>query len=188
MGEWPLSYRPHGTRIALHRPEWFFVTGEIEEGSAYWYADTDDASNAAVLQALRSYRAAEMAMRRRTQQSMEMGENELLVLRYLARAQARGEAVTPVHLARYLGITSASTTALLDRLAKTGHVTRKPNPDDRRSVLIASSPKAEEEVRHTLSDMHTRMMDVVRPMTAADRASVVGFLRAMRDAVDGVDA
>ena len=76
------------------------------------FTQSHDASNAAVLQALRSYRAAEMAMRRRTQKSMEMGENELLVLRFLARANARGEDVTPVHLARYLGITSASTTAL----------------------------------------------------------------------------
>ena len=164
------------------------MTGETEEGSAYWYADTDEATNAAVLQALRSYRAAEMAMRRRTQQSMDMGENELLVLRYLARASKREEPVTPVHLARYLGITSASTTALLDRLSRSGHVTRMANPADRRSILITSSAKAEEEVRHTLSAMHARMMDVVRPMTGADRASVIGFLQAMRDAVDEIDA
>lgn len=163
------------------------MTGEKEENSAYWYADADDASNAAVLQALRSYRAAEMAMRRRTQQSMEMGENELLVLRFLARANARGEDVTPVHLARYLGITSASTTALLDRLAKSGHITRTPNPGDRRSVLIAASPMAEGEIRDTLAAMHRRMIDVVRPMTAADRASVIGFLRAMQEAVDEID-
>lgn len=164
------------------------MTGETEEGSAYWYADTDEATNAAVLQALRSYRAAEMAMRRRTQQSMDMGENELLVLRYLARASKRDEPVTPVHLARYLGITSASTTALLDRLSRSGHITRMANPADRRSILITSSAKAEEEVRHTLSAMHARMMDVVRPMTGADRASVIGFLQAMRDAVDEIDA
>ena len=164
------------------------MTGETEEGSAYWYADTDEATNAAVLQALRSYRAAEMAMRRRTQQSMDMGENELLVLRYLARASKRDEPVTLVHLARYLGITSASTTALLDRLSRSGHVTRMANPADRRSILITSSAKAEEEVRHTLSAMHARMMDVVRPMTGADRASVIGFLQAMRDAVDEIDA
>ena len=163
------------------------MTGEKEEHSAYWYADTDDASNAAVLQALRSYRAAEMAMRRRTQQSMEMGENELLVLRFLARANARGEDVTPAHLARYLGITSASTTALFDRLAKSGHITGTPNPGDRRSVLIAVSPKAEDEIRDTLAAMHGRMIDVVRPMTSADRASVIGFLRAMQEAVDEID-
>lgn len=31
------------------------------------------------------------------------------------------------------------------------------------------------------------MIDVVRPMTAADRASVIGFLRAMQEAVDEID-
>lgn len=35
--------------------------------------------------------------------------------------------------------------------------------------------------------MHGRMIDVVRPMTSADRASVIGFLRAMQEAVDEID-
>jgi DNA-binding MarR family transcriptional regulator len=140
------------------------------------------------MEAMRSYRAAEVAMRRRTQQSMDMGENELLVLRFLARAQQRDERVTPVTISRYLGITSASTTALLDRLEKTGHITRTPNPDDRRSVLIASSQKSETEVRHTLGAMHERMMGVVRKMSADERATVIAFLDDMREAVDTIDA
>ena len=127
-------------------------------------------------------------MRRRTQQSMEMGENELLVLRFLSRSRLRGTSVTPVAISRYLGITSASTTALLDRLEKTGHITRTPNPDDRRSVLIASSQKSETEVRHTLGAMHERMMGVVRKMSADDRATVIAFLDDMREAVDTIDA
>ena len=57
-------------------------TSEDRPGS-YWYAD-DDARSTSVMEAMRSYRAAEVAMRRRTQQSMDMGENELLVLRFLA--------------------------------------------------------------------------------------------------------
>jgi len=154
---------------------------------SYWYAD-DDARSTSVMEALRSYRAAEVAMRRRTQQSMDMGENELLVLRFLARARLRGEAVTPVGLSRYLGITSASTTALLDRLERSGHITRSPNPSDRRSVLIASSEKSDEEVRHTLSAMHERMMAIVREMDAHDRETVIRFLDAMRGAVDQIDA
>ena len=110
------------------------MTTTPEQPGSYWYAD-DDARSTSVMEAMRSYRAAEVAMRRRTQQAMEMGENELLVLRFLARARLRGSVVTPVTLSRYLGITSASTTALLDRLEKSGHLTRSPNPDDRRSVL-----------------------------------------------------
>ncbi|WP_454129272.1 hypothetical protein [Microbacterium aurum] len=59
-----------------------------EQPASYWYVD-DDARSTSVMEAMRSYRAAEVAMRRRTQQSMDMGENELLVLRFLARAQLR---------------------------------------------------------------------------------------------------
>ncbi|GAA3032174.1 MarR family transcriptional regulator [Microbacterium dextranolyticum] len=140
------------------------------------------------MEALRSYRAAEVAMRRRTQQSMDMGENELLVLRFLARARLRDEAVTPVTLSRYLGITSASTTALLDRLEKSGHITRAPNPADRRSVLITSTDRSDAEVRHTLAAMHDRMMSVVRDMGPDERATVIEFLDAMRSAVDQIDA
>ena len=158
-----------------------------DSAPSYWYVD-EDARSTSVMEALRSYRAAEVAMRRRTQRSMEMGENELLVLRFLARARLRGEAVTPVGLSRYLGITSASTTALLDRLERSGHITRSPNPSDRRSVLIESSEKSDDEVRHTLSAMHERMMSVVREMDAGDRETVIRFLDAMRVAVDQIDA
>lgn len=154
---------------------------------SYWYVE-DDARSSSVMEAMRSYRAAEVAMRRRTQQSMDMGENELLVLRFLARARLRDESVTPVALSRYLGITSASTTALLDRLEKSGHITRAPNPADRRSVLIASTEQSDAEVRHTLAAMHDRMMAVVRGMDADQRATVIGFLDAMRSAVDEIDS
>jgi len=164
------------------------MTRESESAASYWYADDDDARSTAVLEAMRSYRAAEIAMRRRTQHSMDMGENELLVLRFLARAKSRGELVTPIQLSRYLGITSASTTALLDRLAKSGHITRVPNPGDRRSILITASDLADEEIRHTLSEMHGRMMSVVREMSPHDRRVVVEFLDAMREAVDEIDA
>jgi len=164
------------------------VSVGTENTASYWYDEADGARSTSVLEAMRSYRAAEVAMRRRTQQAMDMGENELLVLRYLARARQRDELVTPVGLSRYLGITSASTTALLDRLAKSGHITRMPNPGDRRSVIITSSALAEEEIRHTLSSMHGRMMDVVRSLSAEERETIVRFLDAMREAVDDIDA
>lgn len=43
---------------------------------------------------------------------------------------------SPKELARYTGLTSGSTTAMLDRLEKAGFIRRKPNPEDRRGVLI----------------------------------------------------
>ena len=43
---------------------------------------------------------------------------------------------TPTELARYTGLTTGSATAMLDRLEMAELITRKPNPKDRRGVLI----------------------------------------------------
>lgn len=162
------------------------MTASPPPPASYWYA-ADDARSASVMEAMRAYRAAEMAMRRRTQQAMDMGESELLVLRYLTRARLRDEAVTPAALSRYLGITTASTTVLLRRLERSGHIVRAPNPADRRSILITSTEKSDAEIRRTLGAMHERMMAVVRELDADQRETVIGFLDAMREAVDRID-
>jgi len=43
---------------------------------------------------------------------------------------------TPTELARHTGLTTGSTTAMLDRLEKVGFIKRVPNPKDRRGVLV----------------------------------------------------
>ena len=43
---------------------------------------------------------------------------------------------TPSELGRHTGLTSGATTAMLDRLEKAGLIERRPNPEDRRSILI----------------------------------------------------
>jgi DNA-binding MarR family transcriptional regulator len=43
---------------------------------------------------------------------------------------------TPSELAKHTGLSSGATTAMLDRLVKSGLVARKPNPNDRRGVHI----------------------------------------------------
>ena len=144
----------------------------------------------AVREALRLYQAAEAAMRRRTGESMSMGENGLLVVRQLLRARTRGEHVKPVDITRYLGVSSASTTAILDRLEHGGYISRVPHPTDRRSVYIEATDRAEDDVRATLTTMHDRMHEVAASLTPEDSAAVVDFFARMQDAVDqvGVDA
>lgn len=154
--------------------------------SGYWYERAAEGID--VLNALRDYRAAETAMRRRTRSSMGMNETDLLALRYLLEAQQDGREVSPKELAAKLGISSASTTTLIDRLARTGHVRRKPHPRDRRALVLEASAESDREVRQTMGDMHKRMMDVARALTPEDAAVVVGFLTRMREAVDEIDA
>ena len=153
-------------------------------GSGYWFGPDDSLDPpGAVLQALREYRNVEAARRRATRDSMGMGETDLLALRYLLRVQADGGQVGPKDLSRVLGITTASTTSLIDRLVGSGHVRREPHPTDRRSLVIVPTVATDSEVRAALGDMHRRMMAVAEDLGAEEARIVVGFLRRMSDAV-----
>jgi DNA-binding MarR family transcriptional regulator len=161
---------------------------EITEASGYWFPD-DDATQrgVSVLNALRRYRAAETAMRRRTRDSMGMGETDLLAVRFLLQAQRSGRTVSPKDLAAYLRISSASTTILIDRLVRSNHVRRQPHPTDRRALVIVPTTETDDEVRATLGRMHRRMMDIAEGLSADDARTVATFLEGIRAAIDEID-
>ena len=52
------------------------------------------------------------------------------------------ESATPGQLATALGLTSGSVTTMLDRLERLGYVRRQADPDDRRKLNVAPTPKA----------------------------------------------
>lgn len=157
-----------------------------ERSSGYWYSDDRTRRGVAVLNALRDYRAAEAAMRRRTRSAMRMGETDLLAIRFLLKREGEGRTVSPKDLAAHLGISSASTTVLIDRLVRSGHVERRPHPTDRRALVIAPTIASDDEVRATLGEMHRRMIDVAEGLDADEAGTVLVFLERMRDAVDSV--
>ena len=155
--------------------------------SGYWYGQDRARSPAVrVLEALRDYRVAETAMRRRTKDSMGMGESDLLALRYLLEATRAGRPMGPRDLGARLGISSASTTTLLDRLASRGHVRRQPHPTDRRALVITVTESADADVRATLGAMHGRMLQAAEELSPEEADIVVRFLDAVRGAVDEV--
>lgn len=56
-------------------------------------------------------------------------------------------ASTPSELSRYAGLSSGSTTAMIDRLEKSGLVMRERNPHDRRGTLVVINKEAALKVR-----------------------------------------
>ena len=148
---------------------------------------TESPHNANVIVALAEYRAAEEAMRRRTGNQMRMGVTDLQALRFLLRAQGEERIVTGRDLGDHLGMTSASVTALLDRLTASGHVQRVPHPTSRRSNMIMATPGSDEEVRQTLGAMHTRMIEVARRLDGADARVIALFFASLTAAVDAID-
>ena len=116
-----------------------------------------------------------------------MSGTDLQALRFLLRAQGEGRIVSGRDLADHLGMTSASVTALLDRLTKSGHVQRTPHPTNRRSNMVTATPGSDDEVRETLGAMHRRMIEAARALSADDADMVTRFLTAMTAAVDDID-
>ena len=53
---------------------------------------------------------------------------------------------SPTELAKYTGLSSGATTAMLDRLEKGGFIERRPNPDDRRGTLIVLAKSGADRV------------------------------------------
>ncbi|MEN0023293.1 MarR family transcriptional regulator [Microbacterium sp. LWO14-1.2] len=152
--------------------------------SGYWYPDADSASTVDVLNLLRRYRSAETAMRARTRASMKMNETDLVALRFLLREQRAGRIVRPIDIARMLDISTASTTTLIDRLEKGGHVRREAHPTDRRAGVVVPTVSSDDEVRETLGAMHRRMLALVDEMSDKERAVVTRFLAGMTSAIE----
>lgn len=154
------------------------------ESSGYWYEpDATHIGSVDLLNLLRRYRAADQEMRRRTRDSMGMGETDLLALRYVLKAEREGALLTPGMLAKRIGISTASTTVLIDRLERSGHLARRPHPTDRRSLVVVSTTGSDAEVRETLGRMHRAMIDVADSLEPDELRAVARFLAGMIDAV-----
>ena len=161
---------------------------EVSPSAGYWYEPTDQgARSVGVLNALRQYRTAEQAMRKRTRAAMKMNENDLLALRFLMESGRRGQQVSPTALARRLEVSTASITSLLDRLERAGHVERRPSPADGRAIIVVATESSHAEVRHTLGDMHERMKAVADQLTPDEANAVVRFLSLMTESLAEVD-
>ncbi|MCC9146746.1 MULTISPECIES: MarR family winged helix-turn-helix transcriptional regulator [unclassified Arthrobacter] len=156
-----------------------------QPADGYWYASSPEHPKAReVLEAVRSYRAAETRIRRRTQDAMGMNENDLLAMRYLMQARQTGGSLGPKDLSRLLGISTASTTALIDRLERGGYVQRRARPHDRRAWEIVPTDTSDTEVRATVGTMHQRMMQAAAELSPQDAETVIRFMDRLREALD----
>lgn len=158
------------------------------EGLEVEIVTSASASTADVVQAFARFRASDSNMHQRVRATASLGENELRVLQFLLDRVRDGVPVKPSDISRELGISSASTTAMLDRLERQGNVERVSHPTDRRSLLIAPTPHAEREVADLVDAFDLRVAAVVDGAGPEDRRAVLAFLDAVAGAADDIAA
>ncbi|MFI9833982.1 MarR family winged helix-turn-helix transcriptional regulator [Streptomyces sp. NPDC051913] len=103
----------------------------------------------------------------------------LIALMDAARAR---EEMTAGRLGAALGLNSAGTTALVDRLERAGHVRRVRGERDRRKVVIEVSEEAVELGRAFFGPLIDRTMGLLRAYDERETAAILGFLTGVRDA------
>jgi DNA-binding MarR family transcriptional regulator len=82
----------------------------------------------------------------------------------------------PTELARYTGLTTGSATAMLDRLEKAKFVTRKPNPKDRRGVLIEINKQSAGAIGPVIADVQKAHKELIASYSEEELATIVDFL------------
>ncbi|CAN7342792.1 MarR family transcriptional regulator [Microbacterium sp. LjRoot45] len=145
--------------------------------------DTDHTVDA-VLDAYQRFRDADAAMLLRIRTETGMSDNELAIVRFLLRERGSDHDVMPSEISRHLGISSASTTALIDRLERSGMVERVSHPTDRRSILVAATDKAEQAIADTHEAFQRRLIELTTSLGEQERRDVLGYLTALADAAD----
>jgi DNA-binding MarR family transcriptional regulator len=94
------------------------------------------------------------------------------------------EAMSAGELSNRIGLTGAATTALIDRLEKTGFARRERSKEDRRRVTIHADGEKLQEVDALYGSQGDRMAKLLAKYSAAEFAVIMDFLEQTSAALD----
>lgn len=132
-----------------------------------------------LLRGLRDLRITFEAVSERVARAAGLNPRDLGILDIL---HAEGPS-SPKRIAARTGIHPATLTAALARLERDGHVERRPDPRDGRSVTIAITPSTVHMLSQSYEPLNTQLQRWLLGMTLDERTHTENFLR---DAIDVV--
>lgn len=129
-----------------------------------------------VMAALGRLRSAENELSEASMKYMKLNQSDMRALHYLIVASNTDDIATPGSIAAHLKISTASTTKLLDRLEKAGHIVRQPHPRDRRALVITITAKTKAAAMETVGKQQAKRFYAAARLTPAQRDVVIDFL------------
>lgn len=134
---------------------------------------------ALLMGALGELREAELRLSRASRRYMQLNDTDMRALHYLIVSANRHSIATPGAIAQHLAISTASTTKLLDRLEKGGHIVRSPHPTDRRALAITITDETRHAAMQTVGRQQAKRFYAAARLTRDERAVVIRFLEDM---------
>jgi len=89
----------------------------------------------------------------------------------------------PVELSRGLGVTSAASSGIVDRLEARGHVSRQAHTSDRRRTQVVITPSGREEVLGYLMPMFVELGRLDAALSEDERALITRYLEGAMAAI-----
>ncbi|MFK4791509.1 MarR family winged helix-turn-helix transcriptional regulator [Microbacterium sp. ZW T5_56] len=136
-----------------------------------------------LMKALGALREAEQHLSEVSRRYMQLNETDMRALHYLIVCSNTNTFVTPGAIAHHLRISSASTTKLLDRLERGGHIVRSPHPTDRRALTISITPETHRAAMETVGRQQSKRFYSAARLTPSEREVVIRFLRDMTEEI-----
>jgi len=130
----------------------------------------------AIMAALGRLRTAEQEVAEASQRYMKLGRSDMQAIHLLLVAGHQGVTITPSAIAAHVGISSASTTKLLDRLEQAGHIRRAPHPSDRRALAITVTAETRQAAMGTMGRLQAKRFHAAARLSSEERAVVARFL------------
>jgi DNA-binding MarR family transcriptional regulator len=84
--------------------------------------------------------------------------------------------LTPTELSRRLAVSTAATTTIIDRLTAVGHVSRIPNPADRRGILVVPAPASVDRAMGAIMPMVVGIDRVLASYTDEEKSVITDYL------------
>ncbi len=121
---------------------------------------------------LNEIRELSSAFKSRLSHELSVNSTDLEAMEHLIQDGA----LSPTELARRLALTTAAVTTIVDRLAALGHVSRVPNPADRRGVLVVPTAASVARAMATLMPMVLGIDRALDEFSAAERETITRYL------------
>ncbi|WP_053387350.1 MarR family winged helix-turn-helix transcriptional regulator [Leucobacter japonicus] len=171
-----------GSPAALYRVDHTDPRSELVDSAGLAPRDFEEIAH--LMDALRQLRDAEERLSEASLKYMKLSSVDMRALHFLIVAGNTDVLPTPGAIAAHLGISSASTTKLLDRLERGGHISRERHPEDRRALVIRITPDTHDAAKRTVGQQQANRFNAAARLTSEERAVVEHFLRDMTREID----
>jgi DNA-binding MarR family transcriptional regulator len=150
-----------------------------------YHDQTPEASARATEAAMNTLRTADMLYDRigRLLRPLDVSAAGGLVLALLRD----GGPLSPSEIGEQLIVTRATVTGVVDSLERRELVRRRPNPADRRSILVDITPAGLDIVQQVRSLIHGRERDWMAVLSAAELSAYVEFHHRIQDSLEATD-